>query len=236
MSDARHSASDIAETDIAVIGMAGRFPGAENVAEFWRNVRDGIESVVEYSEDELLEAGVAPDLLADPNYVRAGPALNGIDLFDARFFGFSPKDAAIMDPQHRLFLEAAWEALEHCGHPPERFKGAIGVFAGCGMNAYFTYNVLTNPELLRSVGFFLLRHTGNDRDFLPTSVSYKLGFTGPSIAIQTACSTSLVAIHYAAQSLLNGECDMALAGGVTLQIPAGQGYLYRENEALSQEH
>ncbi len=214
-----------ADSEIAIVGLSGRFPGARNVDEFWQNVRDGVESIVEYSHEELLEAGVDSELLADPSYVKAGFPLDGIDLFDAPFFGFSPKDAAIMDPQHRLIKDCAWEALENSGHTPERFKGSIGVFAGCGMNAYFVFNILTNPDLLKSVGFFLLRHTGNDRDFLPTTASYKLNLTGPSVAIQTACSTSLVAIHAACQSLLSGECDMALAGGVTLQIPHRQGLL-----------
>ena len=221
------------KTDIAIIGMSGRFPGARNVEEFWTNLRDGVESICPLSEEELTKAGVDSSLISRPDYVKAGGPLIDVEYFDAQFFGFSPKDAAIMDPQHRHFMECCWEALEHAAHPPSKFPGSVGVFAGCGMNAYFMRNVLPNSDLMNSVGLFLLRHTGNDRDFLPTTVSYKFNLHGPSVAIQTACSTSLVAIHMACQSLLNGECDMALAGGVTIQVPHGQGYIYRPNEIHS---
>jgi acyl transferase domain-containing protein/thioesterase domain-containing protein len=227
---------EISPTDIAIVGMAGRFPGARSIDEYWRLLAGGVEGIVTYTEEELLARGVPASLLSDPNYVKAGGPLEGFDQFDAGFFGVSPKDAAIMDPQHRVFYECAWEALEQAGHITQgegRFTGSIGVFAGCGMNAYFVYNVLPNPELLRGLGLFLLRHTGNDRDFLPTGVSYKLNLQGPSVAVQTACSTSLVAVHMACQSLLSRECDMALAGGVTIQVPHGHGYLYREGEVLS---
>ena len=159
--------------------------------------------------------------------------LDDLELFDGEFFGFSPKESAILDPQHRAFTECCWEALENAGHPPERFDGPIGVFGGCGFEAYFALNVLRNPELMDSVGFFLLRHTGNDKDFLVTRVSYLLDLKGPSVNVQTACSTSLVAAHLASQSLLSGECDLALAGGVTIEIPHGLGYIYREGEVLS---
>lgn len=221
------------DSGIAIVGMAGRFPGARDVDEYWQNLRGGVESIRALTDEELLAAGVSPSTLSDPDYVKAAGVLDDVPMFDAAFFGVSPKDAGIMDPQHRHFLECAVTALEHAGHAPRRFDGAIGVFAGCGMNAYFLNNVLTNPELVRSVGFFLLRHTGNDRDFLPTMVSYKLDLRGPSLAVQTACSTSLVAIHTACQSLLAGECDMALAGGSTILVPHGQGYFYRENEPVS---
>jgi acyl transferase domain-containing protein/thioesterase domain-containing protein/acyl carrier protein len=220
-------------TDVAIVGLAGRFPGADTPAALWRNLRDGVESIRHLRDEDLLAAGVDPATLADPNYVRMASVLDGIDQFDASFFGFSPKDAAILDPQHRHFLECAWEALEDAAHTPEKFPGSIGVFAGCGMNAYFMFNLLTNPQLVRSVGLFLLRHTGNDKDFLATRASYCFNLTGPSVSIQTACSTSLVAIHTACQSLLSGECDMALAGGVTIELPHGRGYLYEESEILS---
>jgi len=218
---------------VAIVGMAGRFPDANNVDEFWSNLRGGVESIRPLSDEDLLAAGVDPATLRDTDYVKAAGVLADVPMFDAGFFGVSPKDAAIMDPQHRHFLECAVTALENAGHAPRSFPGAIGVFAGCGMNSYFVHNVLTNPGLLRTVGFFLLRHTGNDRDFLPTTVSYKLDLRGPSMAIQTACSTSLVAIHAACQSLLAGECDMALAGGVTILVPHGQGYFFRENEPVA---
>lgn len=219
--------------DIAVIGMAARLPGARTIGEFWRNLANGVESVQTFTDEQLRAAGVANSLLQDPRYVKAGVVLEDMEQFDAEFFGFSPKEAAIMDPQHRQFLECAWEALEDAGHPPSRFAGPIGVFAGCGMGAYFAYNVLRNRKLLDEVGLFLLRHTGNDKDFLATRVSYCFDLRGPSVNVQTACSTSLVAIHLAGQSLLSGECDLALAGGVTIELPHRRGYLYTEGEILS---
>jgi acyl transferase domain-containing protein len=218
----------ISEADIAVVGMACRFPAATSVADYWANCRDGVESVERYDDASLREAGVASALLRNPLYVKAGAPLPGMRLFDAEFFGLGPKDAAIMDPQHRHFLECAWEALEDAGHAPSTFDGAVGVFGGCGMNAYMMFNLLSNPALMESVGLFLIRHTGNDKDFLTTRVSYNLNLTGPSINVQTACSTSLVAIHQAVQSLLGGECDLALAGGVTIEQPHRQGYDLRE--------
>ena len=224
---------NINPTDIAIVGMSGRFPGARTIDEFWRNLRDGVESVRRMSDDELAAAGVPPALLRDPDYVKASAALDDMEMFDAPFFGFNPKEASIMDPQHRLFLECAWEALESAGHPPSTFPGAIGVFAGCGMQAYMMYNLVPNRRLMDSTGLFLVRHTGNDKDFLVTRVSYCLDLKGPAINVQTACSTSLVAIHLACQSLLSGECDMALAGGVTIELPHRQGYLYKDGEILS---
>jgi len=219
--------------DIAIIGMAAHFPGAANVDQFWDNVRDGVESIERYSDEDLLKDGVPAGRLKDPDYVRAGAPLSDMEMFDASFFGFSPKEAMILDPQHRHFLECTWEALEHAGYDPECYDGAIGVFGGSGHNAYLPYNLLSNPELVKSVGFFLLRHTGNDKDFLTTRASYILNLKGPSIAIQTACSTSLVAIHTACQSLLSGESDIALAGGSTIELPHRHGYTYKEGEILS---
>ena len=142
---------------IAIVGMAGRFPGARNVDEFWRNLRDGVESIRPLSDAELLAAGATPEVLAHPDYVKAAAVLDDVDLFDASFFGFSPRDAAIMDPQHRHFLECAWEAIENAGHPPEGFSGSIGVFAGSGMNAYMVHNLLNNRRLMESAGLFLIR-------------------------------------------------------------------------------
>src|SRR6218665_1859624 len=227
------STSDGFDTDIAVVGMAGRFPGARNIGEFWQNLRNGVESLQTFTDEELLAAGVSPVLLSDPNYVKVGAVLPDMEMFDGAFFGFSPRESSIMDPQHRHFLECSWEALEDAGHMPENFPGSIGVFGGSGHNAYMPYNLLTNPKLVSSVGFFLIRHTGNDKDFLTTRVSYLLNLKGPSVNIQTACSTSLVAIHAACQSLLNQECDMALAGGVTIELPHRQGYRYEDGEILS---
>ena len=220
-------------TDIAIVGMAAHLPGAASIEDYWDNLRDGIESIRHLGREELLAAGEAAHLLNRPDYVPAAAPLDGFETFDAEFFGLSPKEAAIMDPQHRQFLEVAWEALENAGHPPEKAKGPIGVFAGCGMGSYFYFNICSNPDLVDSVGMFLLRHTGNDKDFLSTRVSHILDLKGPSVNVQTACSTSLVAIHYAAQALLTGECDMALAGGVTIELPQDRGYLYKEGEMLS---
>ena len=221
------------DQDIAVIGMAARLPDAPTIADYWRNLVAGRESVRTFDDAELLAHGVAARVLRDPRYVKSGIVLDGFDEFDAEFFGLGPKEAAIMDPQHRVFLECAWEALEDAGHPPSRFAGQIGVFAGCGMGSYFAFQVLRNRQLMDEVGLFLLRHTGNDKDFLATRVSYCFDLKGPSINVQTACSTSLVGIHLACQSLLSGESDMALAGGVTIEMPHRHGYLYQDGEILS---
>lgn len=221
--------------DIAIVGMACRFPGADNPGEYWKLLREGRESLTQLSEESLGAAGVPESLFSNPDYVRAGMHLQKMEQFDPGFFGFSPLDGKILDPQHRHFLECTWEALEDAGYDPFRFEGAIGVFAGSGQSSYLPSNLLTNPELVADVGLFLLRHTGNDKDFLATRASYCFDLKGPSINVQTACSTSLVAVHLAAQSLANGECDMALAGGVTIELPHHQGYLFRENEILSRD-
>ena len=223
----------ISDEDIAIVGMGVNVPGADGVDAYWANLRDGVESIRRLSEQELLDAGETPENIARKNYVPAAAVLDGFDTFDADFFGFSPKDAAILDPQHRKFLEVAWEAMEQAGHPPETIAGPIGVYAGCGMGSYFYFNICSNPDLVDDVGMFLLRHTGNDKDFLSTRVSHVFDLHGPSINLQTACSTSLVAIHYACQALRSGEIDMALAGGVTIELPHGRGYEFKENEILS---
>ncbi|MFK8004041.1 MAG: SDR family NAD(P)-dependent oxidoreductase [Polyangiales bacterium] len=224
---------EVFETDIAIVGMAARLPGARNTQDYWKNLIEGVESVRSYTDEELLAAGESDERLRQKNYVRASAPMLDMELFDGDFFGFSPKDSAIMDPQHRHFLEVCWEALENAAHPPENFEGPIGMFAGCGMGSYLYFNLCSRPDLVRDVGLFLLRHTGNDKDFLATRASYLLNLTGPSINVQTACSTSLVATHLAVQSLLSRECDMALAGGVTIEFPHRRGYLYHEGEVLS---
>jgi len=230
MTDQDHNVS---ASDIAIVGMALRVPGAKTVSEFWRNLRDGVESIRTLTHEELLAAGESPSKLRDKNYVARAADLCGFKDFDADFFGFSPKEAAILDPQHRHFLECAWEALEDAARPPSSVNGSVAVFAGCGMGSYFYFNVCSHQDLINQVGMFLLRHTGNDKDFLSTRVSHLFDLQGPSINVQTACSTSLVAVHYACQSLLNGECEMALAGGVTIEIPHGRGYVYQDGEILS---
>lgn len=213
--------------------MAAHLPGADSTGAYWSNLREGIESIRRLTEAELMAAGETPERMRHRNYVPAAAVLDNFEHFDADFFGFSPKEAAIMDPQHRQFLEVAWEALENAGHPPENFPGAIAVYAGCGMGSYFYFNICSNPDLVASTGMFLLRHTGNDKDFLSTRVSHIFDLKGPSVNIQTACSTSLVAVHYACQALLSGECDMALAGGVTIELPHARGYIFQEGEILS---
>jgi len=220
-------------SEIAVVGLAGRYPGAQNVAEFWENLRDGVESISTFSDHELEASGIDRQQLLDPNFVRANAMLDNVEMFDAEFFGISDRDAAIMDPQHRIFLECAWEALEDAGYNSDTYEGLIGVYAGSGMNTYMIYHLASNPELMANLGMFLVRHLGNDKDFLTTRVSYHLNLKGPSINVQTACSTSLVAVHLACQSLLNGECDMALAGGVTVKFPQKMGYWYRQGEIQS---
>jgi len=223
----------VSDSDIAIVGIAAHLPGARNPNEYWHNLRSGIESIRELSEDDLLEVGVTREAMRQAGYVKAAGTLSDVYHFDADFFGFSPKEAGIMDPQHRHFLMTAWEALEDAGHVPESFDGAIGVFAGCGANSYYMFNLLTNPDLVRDVGLFLLRHTGNDKDFLATRASYLFNLRGPAINVQTACSTSLVATHLAVQHLLSSECDLALAGGATIEVPHGHGYQYQEGEVLS---
>ncbi|MBY6069268.1 acyltransferase domain-containing protein [Leisingera aquaemixtae] len=219
--------------DIAIVGLSVTVPGAASAEAFWQNLRAGIESIEVLDREALLANGERASVLADPNYVPASARLQGFDVFDAEFFGFSPKEAAILDPQHRKFLEVAWGAMENAGHPPESINGPIGVYAGCGMGSYFYFNICSNPALVDDVGMFLLRHTGNDKDFLSTRVSHVFDLHGPSVNVQTACSTSLVAVHYACRALREGECDLALAGGVTIELPQGRGYLYKENEILS---
>ena len=220
--------------DIAIVGMAGRFPGAADVEQFWRNIRDGVESITFFTDEELLQEGVDPALLQDPAYVKAASLLDGIESFDASFFGYSPREAETMDPQHRLFLETAWTALERAGYNSETYPGLISVFAGAGFNRYLLFNLLPNQEVMQALGEGTLM-VGNDKDFMTSRTSYKLGLKGMSVSVQCACSTSLVAIHMAAQSLLNGECDMALAGGVSVAVPQKTGYLFREGGITSND-
>jgi acyl transferase domain-containing protein/acyl carrier protein len=219
------SATDL---DIAVIGMACAFPGAGTPAEFWANLCDGVESVRLLSDEELLARGVPPETLRDPDYVKAAYTLDDVESFDAEFFGINPNEARATDPQHRLFLEVCWTALEDAGYDPATFDGDIGVFAGIGMNSYLLEVLARNAAFWQSTSLEQMM-IGNDKDFLPSRVSYKLNLTGPSINVNTACSTSLVAIHLARQSLLLGESDMALVGGVSIIVPNGRGYRYMKD-------
>ncbi|MGK4003924.1 SDR family NAD(P)-dependent oxidoreductase [Sorangium sp. So ce1036] len=217
--------------DVAILGMAGRFPGARDVAAFWRNLCAGVESVAILTEEELVAAGVDPALIARPEYVRARAVLDDIDLFDAELFGFTPREAAALDPQHRLFLECAWEAFENAGIDPERAGGPVGVYAGSSLSGYLAHLFPDGPRLQSAADVAALLSL--DKDFLATRVSYKLNLQGPSLAVQTACSTSLVAVHLACQGLLTGECDLALAGGASVSVPQKIGYLYQEGAIAS---
>jgi acyl transferase domain-containing protein/acyl-CoA synthetase (AMP-forming)/AMP-acid ligase II/acyl carrier protein/phospholipid N-methyltransferase len=231
------------ETDIAVIGMAGRFPGADDLDTFWRNLCEGVESIRFFSDEEIAASGVDERSSRHPDYVKASPVLNDAARFDAGFFGFTEKEAEAMDPQHRLFLECCWETMEHAGYDPLVYPGAVALYAGASMNTYLFNNVMPNRERfdrqddlrtlsLDSMGGFQLM-VANDKDYLNTRVSYKLNLRGPSINVQTACSTGLVVIHQAIQSLVSGECDMALAGTSCVQSPQAIGHLYQEGMIVS---
>jgi acyl transferase domain-containing protein len=215
---------------VAVIGCSGRFPGARTTEELWSNLVRGVESRREFTLEQVIAAGIDPDVAAMPSYVRASGALDDIELFDAGFFNVAPGEAELMDPQHRLFLECAWEALEAGGYDPSRFDGRVGVFSSASMSSYLLLNIRSHAGLLESLGY-LPALIGTDKDYIPTRVSYKLNLRGPSINITSACSSSLVAVHLAVQSVLNGECDMALAGGVC--VNTFRGYLFQEGTALS---
>ncbi|MEQ9620457.1 amino acid adenylation domain-containing protein [Coleofasciculus chthonoplastes] len=222
--------------EIAIIGMAGRFPGAKDIQTFWQNLLDGVESISRFSDQELVPAD--PTWRQNPHYVKAGAILADIDQFDREYFGYSPREAEILDPQQRIFLECAVTALEDAGYNPETYHGAIGVYAGSGINTYFTNHVClsrgygNNRSFLETVSDVQMT-IGQAPDFLPTRVSYKLNLTGPSVTIQTACSTGLVAVHSACQSLLSGECDLALAGGVAIRLPQKTGYVYEQGAVFS---
>ncbi len=218
--------------EIAVTGMAGRFPGARNIDEFWNNLKNGVESIAFLSDEQLKEAGVSLQLIDNPNYVKTkGGVLEDYDLFDAPFFGHTPKEAEIMDPQIRCFYECVWEALENAGCNPETYDGLIGLYAGASANSEWEGLVLLSGKSRELGGFSASQLTG--RDYLSTRISYKLNLKGPSLTVQTACSTSLVALHLACQALLNGECDMALAGGVCITPRENTGYLFQEGMILS---
>lgn len=210
---------------IAVIGMQGRFPGAKNVEEFWENLQNGVESISTFSEADLKAAGIDASYLNVPGYVNRGCVLEDIELFDAGFFGYSARDAETMDPQQRIFLECAWESLEHAGCDPDSFPGMIGVFAGSDQSTYI-YHVYANVDLT-AYGYGGMMSIANEKDYLTTQVSYRLNLRGPSLAIQTSCSTSLVAVCVACQNLAHGYCDVALAGGVGIGIPQKRGYWYQ---------
>lgn len=224
----KQSQIEARDLDIAVIGMAGRFPGAANIEEFWRNLAEGVESISFPSDDELTRMGVPLATMRHPRFVRAAPLLHDVDRFDANLFGYSPREAELIDPQHRLFLECAWESLESAGYQSDKHDGLIGVYAGTSLSSYLLYNLLPTMTDIHSEESLEMM-IGNDKDFLSTRVAYKLNLKGPALTVQTGCSTSLVAVHLACQALLNYQCDMALAGGVSVHVPQRTGYYYQEN-------
>lgn len=230
------SGSSEAQTgvEIAVVGMAGRFPDAPDVEVLWRNVCDGVESVRPLSDASLRACGVAAAALADPSYVKNGVVLPDVDLFDADFFGYSPREAERIDPQQRLFLETAWQALEHAGYGAGAGSALVGVYAGSGPSLYLLRHLLPSIDLCESdIASLLGLLNGSDHDSLATRVAYKLDLRGPAVCVQTACSTSLAAVHLACRGLLNHEADMALAGGVWLDLLQGRGYRYQPGAILS---
>jgi acyl transferase domain-containing protein len=215
---------------IAIIGLAGRFPGARNAQEFWQNLCHGVESISAFSHEALLAAGVSKENLQDSHYVRSRGILEDVELFDARFFDYTPREAELMDPQQRMFLECAWEALELAGYISNTIY-RVGVFAGGTISSYLL-NIYSDSTLRASIDDFQAM-LGNDKDHLALRVAYKLGLKGPSVSIGTTCSTALVAVHLACQSLLYEECDVALAGGVSIELPQISGYLYQSGGITS---
>src|SRR5579872_3211544 len=214
------------ENGIAIIGMAGRFPGSENLRAYWDHICNGTETISHFNNEELEKA------IKDPKYVKSRGILKDVEYFDADFFGLGAKEAEITDPQHRLFLECAWEAMENAGYLGEEYPGSIGVYGGCGPNSYYLNHIHPHQDLKDSIGEYLL-HIGNEKDYLATRVSYKLNLKGPSLTVQTACSTALTAVCTACNHLLTYQCDMALAGGVAISTPQKSGYAHKEGSIFS---
>lgn len=218
---------------VAIIGMSGRFPGADNIDELWEVLRNGKETISHFTPEEL-DGSIPASVRNDSNYIPSRGVLQSCKTFDASFFGINPKMAEAMDPQHRVFLEIAWEALEQSGYIPYHFSGSVGVYAGTGVNSYYLNNVLKNNDLVEGIGNFQLT-TINDKDYIASRTSYHLNLKGPSVSIHSACSTSLLAIAQAVQAIRNGDCDMALAGGVSVTAPVNSGHLYEEGAIFSED-
>jgi amino acid adenylation domain-containing protein len=228
---AQRKAKGSSKGDVAIIGMSGRFPGAENVELLWKNLLAKKNSISTWTADEL-DPSIPAELRNDPDYVKARGVITDADKFDHGFFGVNPKVAALMDPQQRVFLETAWAALEDAAYDPAQFAGLIGVYAGMGNNTYFTRNVIGHPELIEQVGDFAVM-TANEKDYIATRLAFEFDLRGPALSIHTACSTSLVAIAQAFKALRDGECDMALAGGIAITAPINSGIVYNEGGMYS---
>jgi amino acid adenylation domain-containing protein len=220
-------------SDIAVIGMAGRFPGANTIDEFWSMLTEGRETISFFNSADI-DPSIPAVVKNDPSYVKARGIIDKADEFDAEFFGFNPRAAEIMDPQQRVFLEIAWEALENSGYLPQKYTGSVGVFAGTGYNTYFTNNVLAHPELVDKTGHFQVRLL-NEKDYIATRTAYQLNLTGPAVAVYSACSTSLLAIAEAVSSIRDGQCDVALAGAASITSPLKSGHVYEEGSIMSSD-
>ena len=217
--------SDTAELnglEIAIIGMAGKFPGADNIKDFWKNLENGVESVSFLTDEELLQSNVNPELFNNPKYVKAVCLLNDIEKFDPAFFGLTPREAESMDPQLRVFLECSWEALEDSGYDPFQYSGKIGLFSSCGMSTYLLRNIMSAIDLRNSNQIRQI-WLGNDPSYVSTYTSYKYNLRGPSFNVQTACSSSLVGTHLACQSLIDYQSDIVLVGGVKVIVPHKEG-------------
>ncbi|MGP0020269.1 MAG: amino acid adenylation domain-containing protein [Candidatus Sulfotelmatobacter sp.] len=228
-----HHGNDGACNAVAVIGMVGRFPGAANLDQLWRNLCNSVESISSFTPEEL-GPGIEENLRNDPDYIRARGLIEGADLFDAAFFGINPLEAKVMDPQQRVFLELAQEALENAGYDPERYRGRIGVFAGLGDNHYYTTNLLTHPDLLAMAGKLAVEY-GNQKDYIALRTAYLLDLRGPAISLNTACSTTLLAVDQACRSLLDYECDVVLSGGIDITVPQKSGFLYQEGGTFAKD-
>lgn len=218
---------------IAIVAMSGRFPGADNLDKLWHNLCNGVESITFFSREEL-GPGIDENLRNDPDYIPARGLIAGADLFDAAFFGISPLEAQVMDPQQRVFLELANEVLESAGYDPERYKGKIGVFAGIGDNHYYTTNLLTRPDLLARAGKLAVEY-GNQKDYIALRTAYLLDLRGPAVSLNTACSTTLLAVDQACRSLLDCECDLALSGGIDITVPQKSGFFYQEGGTFAKD-
>lgn len=221
------SESSANSTAIAIIGISCRFPQAKTPDAFWQNLRDGVECVTEFSKEDLVSSGIDPSIINYPSYINNGIILEDLELFDASFFGFSTREAEVLDPQHRIFLECAWEAMENAGYDANSCKGSLGVYGGVDLSSYEIRNIYANEDAVKTISRAAIK-LGNDKDHLTSRVAQKLNFKGPAVTVQTTCSTSLVAIIQACQSLLNFQCDMALAGGSGITLLQKMGYFYQE--------